>query len=147
MKVCKECKTYLPLAEFHPNKSCSDGVVGTCRVCTNRRKASWYARNRALRQERANRANQARKATWVAEKGGKCHDCGGVFHQCVYDFHHIDGTKEVNPSKALTWSAERARVELDKCVLLCSNCHRLRHFTEGCTVDTPKEGSAHDRPN
>ncbi|MEE8597958.1 MAG: hypothetical protein V3S69_00270 [Dehalococcoidales bacterium] len=59
--------------------------------------------------------------------------CAGVFDRCVYDFHHV-GKKDMNPSQALSLSWERAKEELKKCVLLCSNCHRLRHFKE----DTPK---------
>lgn len=147
MKTCKVCGETLPLSTFHPNKSCDGGVVGTCRSCTRLRIDKWYADNREKRQLAANSSNQKRKALWIEKKGGKCFDCGGVFHQCVYDFHHIDGTKEANPSKALSWKPERAEKELAKCVLLCSNCHRLRHFAEKQAVDLPEEGSAHDRRN
>ena len=64
--------------------------------------------------------------------GGKCIDCSGVFEDCVYDFHHVDmSTKEGNPSYFLKGTSkwERAKEELDKCVLLCANCHRVRHFS------------------
>lgn len=63
--------------------------------------------------------------------GGSCADCGGVYHPAAFDFHHLDPSiKELHPGQALSGKWERARAELDKCVLLCANCHRTRHATE-----------------
>jgi len=42
------------------------------------------------------------------------------------DMHHVSGVKEFNISSALT-SWERILPELEKCVLLCSRCHRETH--------------------
>lgn len=68
------------------------------------------------------------KAEEVERMGGVCKDCGGVFHPDVYDFHHEDPReKEYQWTKLRLLSAERRRAELAKCVLLCANCHRLRH--------------------
>lgn len=68
------------------------------------------------------------KARAVEYKGGKCQRCQGVFHPCVYDFHHTDPTlKEARVSHLMSVKWENVKVELDKCELLCSNCHRLEH--------------------
>lgn len=126
-KKCNKCLTWQPLTSFHINKECQGGVVGTCRICTAIKNRQWYADNRARRQQAANDRNQARKKEAVNNMGGQCYDCKGEFPLCVYDFHHVMG-KDVNPSVALTWKkAERER-ELAKCILLCANCHRIRHF-------------------
>ena len=128
-KICKVCKIEKPVTDFSPNKQCTLGVVGTCRVCCNARVSGWYSKNRKRRQDAANKRNRDRKALMVEHFGGRCNDCHGVFHQCVYEFHHLDPEgKDVNPSKALTWSEERMWVELEKCTMLCSNCHKIRHF-------------------
>jgi len=63
--------------------------------------------------------------------GKKCRMCGasGLPDEC-YDFHHIDGTKEVNVSsllRAMLTERTKTRIhkELDKCEILCANCHRI----------------------
>jgi hypothetical protein len=65
---------------------------------------------------------------------GKCVDCGLQSEYTeVYDFHHKN-PEEKTMSIALlldtTKRWERIREELDKCELLCSNCHRIRHAKE-----------------
>jgi HD-like signal output (HDOD) protein len=44
-------------------------------------------------------------------------------------FHHRDhSTKEVTPARMKLWSREKARLELDKCDLVCANCHAEIHY-------------------
>lgn len=82
---------------------------------------------RVYMRERYRKAKQ--KA--VAYMGGVCADCGGEFHQAVFDFHHLNPSeKEVGPASTLLLKWEKAKAELDKCVMLCANCHRLRHYAE-----------------
>jgi 5-methylcytosine-specific restriction endonuclease McrA len=61
--------------------------------------------------------------------GGKCMICGYTRCSAALDFHHIDSrTKEFGLSvKGLTRSWEKMKEELDKCVLICANCHREVH--------------------
>lgn len=63
--------------------------------------------------------------------GGICRNCGNVFDDCCYDFHHLNpNEKDFNISSAQTNGAKtwlKVRDELKKCVLLCANCHRLIH--------------------
>lgn len=64
-------------------------------------------------------------------KGGKCSKChtSGLDIAC-YDFHHLDPSKKdfnlsaLNGAK-ISWSV--VKKELDKCVLVCANCHREKH--------------------
>lgn len=76
----------------------------------------------------------------IRYKGSNCHDCGEVFLSCVYDFHHrepasklfllnVDGIKKqlkTGFKKALPLILDEAK----KCDLLCTNCHRTRHFSD-----------------
>ena len=65
----------------------------------------------------------------VAYKGGKCVRCG--YDRCIeaLEFHHTDPTeKDFGISnKGYTRSWKRIQEELDKCVMLCANCHREIH--------------------
>jgi len=63
--------------------------------------------------------------------GGCCSKCG--YNKCIgaLDFHHVNPS-EKNPFYSLfkTIFNERLKKELDKCILLCSNCHRELHYEE-----------------
>lgn len=69
------------------------------------------------------------KVMAVELKGGKCQVCS--YDRCVsaLEFHHIDEkTKEFDLStRGLTRSWEKIKNEVQKCVLVCSNCHREIH--------------------
>lgn len=106
-------------------------------------KKAYYERNKAeilAKQKIYYKANSERFAKRQANRrvnhkvkaieylGGSCQKCGGVFHPSVYDFHHRDPTeKEYNPASLMSGSWEKIQPELDKCDLLCSNCHRELH--------------------
>jgi hypothetical protein len=128
-KLCNKCDTWKVLSDYHNNKACSGGVTGTCRDCEWVRRKQWYADNRTRRQQLANERNQSRKQELVNRFGNKCFDCNSGFPICVYDFHHLDPSgKDMNPSAAMTLSEQKREKELAKCVMLCANCHRIRHF-------------------
>ena len=65
----------------------------------------------------------------VSYKGGKCENCG--YDRCIdaLEFHHVDPTrKDFNiSSKGYTRSWKKVKSELDKCRILCANCHRELH--------------------
>lgn len=59
--------------------------------------------------------------------GGKCIICGYDKIPAL-EFHHKDGTlKDKSFSQKYGWSWKRLEQELEKCVLVCSNCHKLIH--------------------
>ena len=65
----------------------------------------------------------------VEYKGGKCEKCG--YDKCIdaLEFHHKDPVlKDFSISgKGYTRSWKSVKEELDKCILLCANCHRELH--------------------
>lgn len=61
----------------------------------------------------------------IEYKGGKCQICG--YNKCpaALDLHHINGKKDFGiGDKGYTRSWEIVKKELDKCILVCANCHR-----------------------
>jgi len=65
----------------------------------------------------------------IEYKGGCCEKCG--YDRCIgaLEFHHLDPTKKdfAIGSKGYTRSWDKVKEELDKCVMLCANCHRELH--------------------
>lgn len=128
-KICRKCKEEKPLSEFHKNKTCSLGVVGTCRSCTKIKLTPWLERTRQQRTQALTDRCKDRKARAIEHFGGVCGDCGQSFPQCVFEFHHLDPSKkDFNPSAAMRLTEERMWEELSKCIMLCSNCHKIRHW-------------------
>lgn len=128
-KTCRVCNEEKDLKDFHPNKQCKQGVTGTCRSCSRVRINDWYAENRNRRQSVANEANRRRKREIVEHFGDKCLDCGNTYPQYVYQFHHLDPSqKDFNPSHGVSKKHSEMWKELSKCVMLCANCHMIRHY-------------------
>ncbi|MGV8131714.1 MAG: hypothetical protein ACP5N7_06465 [Candidatus Pacearchaeota archaeon] len=69
------------------------------------------------------------KKLCIEYKGGKCEICGYTKSNAALEFHHLDASeKEFSISKArLTTFSNSIKKELDKCQLLCANCHREVH--------------------
>jgi hypothetical protein len=70
-------------------------------------------------------------AVWFAEYKAhlRCANCGETTAACL-DFHHLDNrNKDITLSLSVKWGWGRDRIkrEIDKCVVLCSNCHRKLH--------------------
>lgn len=90
-----------------------------------------YKRNRSKRLERARQRRQKLKIRAVDYLGGKCVHCSVVDHPCIYDFHHLDPEQKDFHIGAKLMKCDFDAVikpELDKCVLLCSPCHRKVHM-------------------
>ena len=62
----------------------------------------------------------------IEYKGGKCEHCGYNKYRGALEFHHKDPTQK-DPTGLKAYKIERLFAEVDKCVLLCSNCHREEH--------------------
>jgi len=105
---------------YHANKE----------ACAERAK-QWRTRNKDYVLLKQRESKRKRKEEAIEYLGGICTKCNGTFHPAVYEFHHRDpATKDRDPSKMLQLSWKRLQEELDKCELLCANCHRLTHHED-----------------
>jgi len=135
--ICPEClNKSVRKYRSHPPKFCS----ARCRH-KYWRKNNRDKLNEAVRKYRARRyaaegnwREEGDKAkalkTWMIELKSKvCIDCGGKFPTCCMDFDHCRGAKKkynVGTMFAHHYSRELIQMELDKCDLVCANCHRIR---------------------
>lgn len=65
----------------------------------------------------------------VVYLGGKCLRCG--YSKCIaaLDCHHVKpGSKDYTLTHLMASSWKKVEKELQKCILLCSNCHREEHY-------------------
>ena len=101
------------------------------------------------KSESVKRIQRRKKRFAVEAFGGKCEVCG--YDKCLnaLEFHHIEGKMEKPSYIIMRWSWERAQKELEKCMLLCSNCHRELHYLDlddsvQVDVSSRKRISLHD---
>jgi hypothetical protein len=69
-----------------------------------------------------------KKRKLVEYKGGCCEKCG--YKKCIdaFDFHHMDPNQKDFGISAKSYSFERLKKEVDKCILVCKNCHAELHY-------------------
>jgi len=81
-------------------------------------------KRKLLREQRVERNKK-----FVLEHMTPCIECGEA-DPVVIDFHHLNATEKEDGISKLIWnnsSLGKIKTEIDKCVCLCSNCHRRVH--------------------
>lgn len=74
-----------------------------------------------------------RKLELIDYKGGKCEKCGYDKNISALDFHHKDPSKklfQLDSRHLSNTTIDKLKNEVDKCVLLCANCHRETHYPQ-----------------
>jgi len=64
-----------------------------------------------------------KKIQLVEYKGGKCEKCGYSKCMAALQFHHLNPLEKDFTIGGKSWGFSRLKEEVDKCVLVCSNCH------------------------
>jgi hypothetical protein len=114
-KKCAKCNEYKKITEFYIQNDRKNGA-SFCKFCFNA-----YCIQRWINK----------KIEAINYMGNKCIDCSISYpatHYSVFEFHHLDpNVKDYDWSKLRLRSQSIIKKELDKCVMLCANCHRIRH--------------------
>jgi predicted transcriptional regulator len=113
-KQCTLCNEIKNLEEFYPRNNKTKASY--CKICSN-----------LYHSERVKKI----KLKMIAFKGSNCEHCNlsiDESHYAVFEFHHKNPeTKDPNFKKIKYQKWSVIEKELDKCVLLCANCHRVEH--------------------
>lgn len=143
MKKCSICKIEKPRSEFNwKSKSCGK-KHSACRICENKSKREKYATSKSTRKyyrdkaARRRRERQDKIVSWLNEQDLQCERCGAS-HPAVIVFHHRDpAQKKYNVAhiKGGAVSFEAFINEVEKCNVLCANCHRIHHYNERAQVN------------
>lgn len=130
-KKCTSCGGTKSLNLFSKSNRIKSGYTSTCKSCKNNLNDGYRtpeARQRS--NESARRYYLAKRALLretKAERG--CRDCGFT-NPVALEFHHIDpSTKHEKLVKGrygmIRLSLEELVDEIEKCIVLCANCHRI----------------------
>jgi hypothetical protein len=93
---------------------------------------SWYQRNKEKHIATTTRNKERYRQMWIAYKSTKtCIHCGAS-HPAIIDFHHVlrKNVKKVHKLAANASYKQAVKEAEDKCIALCSNCHRILHWNE-----------------
>lgn len=128
MKECRACGVAKPLDEFYRHATGRDGHRNECKPCRRAKSQRYRRDNYAKVRADTERRRAEIRAFMVEAKSKPCADCGQSYPHYVMDFHH-ERDKEFLVSRFASTGYPLARIqaEIEKCALLCANCHRLRH--------------------
>lgn len=126
--ICADCGEVSELRKGGVNRSGSNWYRNRCDDCYNAWLRAQNRRTRPVRTTQALNRKAARKQRAVAYAGGCCRSCG--YARCIraLNFHHRDpATKSFTVSQNWEVPWEKLTAEIDKCDLLCFNCHMELH--------------------
>jgi hypothetical protein len=106
---------------------------------------AYYGLHRAEEIARVTRRQRATLDFLRDVRRRPCADCGGVFSPWVMDFDHRDPTKKsfnVMSGRAMLMSRSRLMAEIEKCDIVCANCHAARTYRWLLTLDRPLSGTS-----
>jgi hypothetical protein len=128
MKTCSKCKKNKDVSEFRKFAKSKDGLSVWCKACFADYDRERYKNGDRARKERnkLKTIEANKKALWNYLSTNPCVDCGNSDPR-VLEFDHKDEiTKCHNVTEMFAYSWARIMEEIDKCVVRCANCHRIR---------------------
>ena len=117
-KVCTKCKRELPIDQYHWRSKAKGTRRSECKEChTNYMRAQYQAKKDIVQEMKSN------------SHCAKCGESRGY----VLDYHHINPEEKDASVARMTsnkYRLDSVFAEIEKCVCLCSNCHREFHYLE-----------------
>ena len=113
-KTCSKCLLLKKYSDFYFNKK-ENRLYRYCKQCSKQ-----YDKNKIAKF----------KQLCLEYLGSKCNSCGYDKCQASLDFHHENPNIKkfnINQKKQMKLT-DVIKKELDKCIILCSNCHRELHY-------------------
>jgi len=133
VKMCGRCGSEKPLSEF--NSKGKNKTQPYCRPCDNQHAREYYAKHgermrRQINDARKKRISVTQNEIRQIKESSPCLDCGKKYPYYVMDFDHTNGEKEYNVSEMIGSGLSKSKIikEINKCEIVCSNCHRERTY-------------------
>lgn len=128
MRTCTKCKQEKPLRDFGRKASRSDNTHPWCKDC-NRNEARQFYKDHPDPYKKRAKEHKKRLASHLLEFANNLKIERGCFFcqentLCVLDFHHVI---KGSPVTRETNSLISFQTEINKCIIVCANCHRKIH--------------------
>ncbi len=137
-KICTKCQLEKPIQEFITKSKSKDKHRAICKECHREVCRKYYYQNKDKYRSRS-KINREELRQYVNRLKVECCICGESDVACL-DFHHIDD-KIMNVSQLInSESIELIKREIEKCIVICSNCHRKLHYYN-LSIDQLKNNS------
>jgi hypothetical protein len=128
-RTCTKCFLQKPAEEFGWKDRTINKRHAVCKECTAKRSSDWYYANRQHHIQNVginSKAYRDEARQYILEylQEHPCVNCGES-DPVVLEFHHV-GEKEAEIAVMVGrgWSLEKIKAEVEKCVVLCGNCHK-----------------------
>lgn len=127
-KKCGRCGEEKSLDEFNKSSVKKDGLATVCRLCNREYLKNHYYSNKEYYYQKSKNTRRAyRERISKLKENTPCSDCGNKFPPICMDYDHIEDNKINSVAVLVTiGSWESIMKEIEKCELVCSNCHRIR---------------------
>lgn len=131
-KICSKCKIEKSISNFRWRNKAKGSLHSQCKDCEKERDKIHYRESKTRREAIFQTASfQKKRNILIVEKAKECgcKKCGEK-RSYVLDFHHRNPEEKIANINHLLKSASEEKLleEIEKCDVLCSNCHREFHY-------------------
>ena len=125
---CISCKEDKPEDQFNFRNKAKGVRQRYCKPCDSKIRKSAYNNHKTKTVAKVQERNRLLHADFKELKASLfCEVCGEDAPECL-DFHHVDPTqKDAAVSTLIHYGRKKLQEEIEKCKVLCSNCHRKVH--------------------
>jgi len=128
--ICSVCKQEKDECNFNFKDKSKGKRRTTCKICSREQSRQHYENNKEYYSDRNKKYREKIDNEWNEFKNGlKCCRCGESHIACIV-FHHKDPCEKeyTIANKSKRYRLEYIKKELEKCEILCANCHRKEHW-------------------
>lgn len=133
MKICTICNIEKPLTEFHVRNLSKGTYQSTCKSCRKTIDKEYYNKDKS-KKYKGNEARRKLIREWINDykRNVKCSICSESHIACLTFHHSNPKNKEfgIGDSNGYGRSIESIKKEIEKCIVLCANCHMKLHYEQ-----------------
>ena len=130
-KICSTCGKEKKVNQFHKHPMGRLGRASKCKDCRLQYNRKYVREHKDLARKWKRDWYRKVKQQAVEYKGSQCSVCGYDKCMAALEFHHLNpDEKDFNITQNIRKSTtlDSIKKELDKCILVCANCHREAHY-------------------